>query len=281
MSADAYSDKTSITTSDLTHRLFRKFGTNEDATTQKYIVATQVRPNATHGDSTADAVIIGNWPSVGYEIQGFEIKISRADWLNEVKNPEKCDPTKRYCDRWWLLISSEKYVKEGELPEDWGLMVAHGTGIKIVKQAPKLTPEPIKPQFITGLMRANKRESISLDLHAQYLNDQKRALETVLRKEYKGLLEFAKVIHEAFGIELKQEKQWVRDDLRPGGGYEKYWLAKIRSEWSQYTPEQLKAIIEAAVSGDMDKSQIELRKAYETAKEAMDLLDKYKDKARW
>lgn len=273
--------KVAIGTSDLTHRLLRKYGTTEDSITEKYIVATQVRPNATHGDSTADAVIIGNWPSVGYEIQGFEIKVSRTDWLNEVKAPNKCLPTKRYCNKWWLLIASEGMLKPGELPEDWGLMVAHGNGLRIVKEAPALEPEPITPQFITGLMRANKREHISLDLHAQYLQDHKRRTEVDLRKEYKGLLEFAKVIHEAFGIELKQDKKWVRDDEHPNGAEVKYWLAKIRSKWHTYEPGQLKAIIEAAVSGDMDKSQIQLREAYEAAEKAMDLLAPYKDKVKW
>lgn len=281
MSADALQTKVAISTSDLTHRLLRKYGTTEESITEKYIVATQVRPNATYGDSTADAVIIGNWPSSGYEIQGFEIKTSRTDWLNEVKTPSKADPTKKYCHRWWLLISSETYVKDGELPDDWGLMVAHGTGIRIVVQAPTLEPVPPSVQFITGLMRANKRAYISEDLHAQYLQDHRRLIEADLRKEFKGLLEFAKVVHEAFGIEFKADKKWVRDDAHPSGAYVKEWTAKIRSKWHTYDPQQLKAIIESAISGDMDKSQIQMREAYEAAEKAMELLAPYKDKSRW
>lgn len=272
----------SITTSDLTHRLLRKYGTTEEATNQKYIVATQVRPNATYGDSTADAVIIGNWPSVGYEIQGFEIKVSRTDWLNEIKQPNKADPTKRYCHKWWLLIASESMVKDGELPDDWGLMVAHGTGIRIVKPAPDLDPEPPSVQFVTGLMRANKRAHIPEDIHAQYIQDSRRDIEAKLKKEYAGLKEFAKVIHEAFGIEFKQEERWVSDSTKVRGGeYEKKWTAKIRNKWHTYDADQLKGIIEAAVSGDMDKSQIQLREAYDAAEKAMELLAPYKDKTRW
>jgi hypothetical protein len=273
--------KETITTSDLTHRLFSKFGTDDDATNAKYIVATQVRPNATHGDSTADAVIIGNWPSIGYEIQGFEIKISRTDWLNEVKKPNKCDATKKYCDRWWLLIAAESMVKPGELPDDWGLMVAHGRGIRIVKEAPKLEPSEISVQFVTGLMRANKRAHIAEDLHKQYLADNKRALEVTLRKEYKGLLEFAKVVHEAFGIEFKLNKEWTRDLNNGRGGYENKWVAKIRNKWHEYTPEQLKGIIEAAVSGDIDKSQVHLHRAYDEATKVIEMLEKYKGKSIW
>ena len=263
----------SITTSDLTHRLFRKFDTNEDAITNKYIVATQVRPLGSHGDTTADAVIVGNWPSAGYEIQGFEIKVSRSDWLNEVKHPTKNDMTKQFCDRWWLLIASETMLKEGELPDDWGLMVAHGKGIRIVKEAPKLDAKPADARFISGLMRANKRECITDDLHRQYLNDQKREVEALYKKENDDLREFVKFINEAFGIQLKQNKQWdykTRKDI-------KYWVAKRRGHYREYKAEELKLLLESLVSGDMHKAKNDLRNALMDVEEAAAILKKYKD----
>ncbi len=260
-----------MNTSELTHLLLKKFGTSEEAITSKYIVATQVRPNATHGDSTADAVIIGNWPSVGYEVQGFEIKVSRADWLNEVKEPLKSQPTKQFCDRWWLLIASETFVKEGELPEDWGIMAPKGSGLKVIKEAPKLEPKPMTARFVTGLMRANKRNHISEDLHAQYIQDNNRKIETALKKEFAGLREFAKFIHEAFGIEMKKEEKWDRIT----GGYEKIWTAKVRSGWRSYTSEELKAMIEIVLSGDFDEVNYKLRQALVDAQKAVETLSKY------
>lgn len=271
------SPKPSVTTSELTHRLFKKFDTSEDATTQPYIVATQVRPRATHGDSTADAVVIGNWPSKGYEVQGFEIKISRSDWLNEVKAPTKCEPTKKYCDRWWLLIASETFVKPGELPEDWGMMVPHGTGLRVVKDAPKLSPQPLTPQFMTGLMRANKRAHISEDLHNQYIQDNNRKIEARLKAEFAELKEFVKFIKEAFGIELEQDKSWSREHQ----AYVKHWTAKVRSKYNHYDAEELKQLIELAISGDLEQIRKDMRKAFDDIKDATAILDRYKGVEKW
>lgn len=270
-----------LTTSELTHRLYSKFDTSEDAITNPYIVATQVRPNPRDGDSTADAVIIGNWPSKGHEIQGFEIKVSRADWLNEVKSPNKCEPTKKYCDRWWLLISSETFVKDGELPGDWGMMVAHSKGLKIVKDAPKLGPVPPTPQFITGLMRANKRTHISEDLHNQYIQDNNRRIEAKLKAEYAELKQFVKFIHDAFGIKLKQDKRWVRNDKYPNGADIKEWTAQVRSKYNNYTAQELKELIEAAVSGDLEQIKKELKQAYDEIQQASEILEKYKAVVKW
>lgn len=266
-----------MTTSELTHRLFRKYGTSENATNEKYIVATQVRSMGSHIDRTADAVIVGNWPSAGYEIQGFEIKVSRADWLNEVRSPGKCDAVKKYCDRWWLLISSTAFVKEGELPDDWGLMIPSGSGLRIVKDAPKLDPVFPTVPFITGLMRANKRAHIPEDLHSQYIQDEKRKIESKLKKEYDDLKQFVKFIKEAFGIELAQDKRWSSAEM----GYEKYWVAKVRNKWSTYSPEELKTLIEASLSGDLQDIEYRLGQAQDDAERALESLSKYKSKKPW
>ena len=47
--------------------------------------------NATGSAATrsADAIAMGLWPSRGLYLQGFEIKVSRSDWLSELKNPAK------------------------------------------------------------------------------------------------------------------------------------------------------------------------------------------------
>jgi hypothetical protein len=211
-------------------------------------------------------------------LQGFEIKVSRADWINELKDPRKSEATKRYCNRWWLLIASETFVRASELPDDWGLMVAHGTGLRTIKEAPRLEPDAPSVQFITGLMRANKRSHISEDLHAQYIQDNNRRIEAALRKEFADLKQFADFIHEAFGIDLVQDKRWTRDDARPGGGYEKIWVAKLRSKWYTYTSQQLKEMIEVVLSGDFDKVHRELHDAFENAQSALEILDKYKNR---
>lgn len=89
----------------------------------RWIVAEKVRNGAGFAATrTADAIAIDTWPSKGLEIHGFEVKCSRSDWLTELKCPEKSEPFRRFCDRWWLVAASRDIVKPRELPDGWGLM---------------------------------------------------------------------------------------------------------------------------------------------------------------
>lgn len=75
------------------------------------------------GDGTAsryaDALVVGLWRSHGFQIEGFEFKTSRADWLRELKNPAKSDPIFKFCDRFWLVTVGQ-IAELGEIPPDWG-----------------------------------------------------------------------------------------------------------------------------------------------------------------
>ena len=46
----------------------------------------------------------------------------RSDWLRELRDPAKAEEFRRYCDRWWLVVSDCAIVKPGELPTGWGLL---------------------------------------------------------------------------------------------------------------------------------------------------------------
>lgn len=122
---------------------------------RRYVYAAQVRSHAGFDAArTADAVAMDLWPSKGLVLHGHEIKISRSDWLHELRQPEKWLPVGRYCTRWWLVVPTADIVRPGELPDTWGLMVVGPTGAQVVKQAPRLTPEPLKRTFVAALLRA-------------------------------------------------------------------------------------------------------------------------------
>lgn len=91
---------------------------------------------------TIDAMALSLWPSRGHELHGFEVKVSRSDWLRELADPAKADGFIARCDRWWL-VAAEGVAKPGEMPEGWGLLVAQGNKLRAAVQAPKLprTPE--------------------------------------------------------------------------------------------------------------------------------------------
>jgi len=105
----------------------------------------------------ADAVAMGIWPSRGLELVGFEVKVSRSDFLRELKQPEKDDAVGRYCDRWWIAAGDPDIVKESELPPAWGLMVpvktSSGVTMKIVHDAPKRKAKPIDRNLLAAILR--------------------------------------------------------------------------------------------------------------------------------
>ncbi|KVS52213.1 hypothetical protein WK39_26505 [Burkholderia cepacia] len=101
----------------------------------------------------ADAVAMNLWPSRGLAIHGMEVKVSRSDWLRELKDPSKSAPVQRYCDYWWI-VTPAGVLKDGELPPTWGhYEVKPGGTLRELVAAPKLESEPVTRQFAAALMR--------------------------------------------------------------------------------------------------------------------------------
>lgn len=57
-------------------------------------------------------------------IHGFEVKVSRADWLSEYKQKgKKSELWMNRTTHFWLVIPDKNIIKMEELPETWGLLV--------------------------------------------------------------------------------------------------------------------------------------------------------------
>lgn len=69
----------------------------------------------------ADALFIGMTNQSGRRLDGYEIKISRGDWLRELRSPTKADAWADECQS-WTIVAEEGVVKEEELPEGFGLL---------------------------------------------------------------------------------------------------------------------------------------------------------------
>lgn len=104
---------------------------------------------------TADALAMSLYPSRGLDLMGFEIKVSRPDWLREKKEPAKAEEIARFCDRWWLVVGDESIVAPAELPPTWGLLVPKkGGGLLQKVEAPKLDAAPMSREFMAAIMRS-------------------------------------------------------------------------------------------------------------------------------
>lgn len=121
----------------------------------EWVFMEEVRDAAGFESSrSADGIAMSMWPSRGLEINGFEIKASRSDWLRELKNPAKAEAIAAYCDRWWI-VALKDLVKIEELPAGWGLMELQANGsLKEVKTAPaRENVKPITRTFMAAMMR--------------------------------------------------------------------------------------------------------------------------------
>lgn len=104
---------------------------------------------------TADALAMCLWPSRGIALHGIEIKVSRSDWLAELKNPAKAEDFFNVCDRWWVAAPKpvcDDIVKKGELPSTWGLLKCEDK-VKVVTPAPPLKPKPMDNLMLAAIMR--------------------------------------------------------------------------------------------------------------------------------
>ncbi|WP_233424663.1 hypothetical protein [Mycolicibacter heraklionensis] len=70
-----------------------------------------------------DAIYVGFTSTSGRILVGHELKVSRADWLNELRKPGKADRWADQCHQWYLVVNDPTIVQDGELPAGWGLMV--------------------------------------------------------------------------------------------------------------------------------------------------------------
>ena len=152
--------------------LVRERYTKDPGNGPRYVVAEHVRNETGFGSfdldharatgksttlRTADALAIDLWPSSGNVVHGFEVKVSRADWLAELRDPSKAEAFRRFCHHWWLVVPDASIVRD-DLPEGWGLLVAGKNGrLRAKVSAPRLTPEPMPAGLVASLARAVAR----------------------------------------------------------------------------------------------------------------------------
>lgn len=100
---------------------------------------------------TIDGVAMGLWPSRGLDLHGFEVKVSRGDWLRELKKPEKADGWR--FDYFWIVAPVD-VVKLSELPKLWGLLELKANGkLYVTKEAVDMKPKDVTRPMLAAMMR--------------------------------------------------------------------------------------------------------------------------------
>jgi hypothetical protein len=144
-----------MTEASVTDALHARYSQVHGGNGRRYAVAAGVRSHAGFdARRTCDYVAMDLWPSKGLALHGHEIKISRSDWLRELAEPEKAAEFIPYMTYWWAVASGPRIVRDGELPDGWGLMVVRGGLVTVATAAPKRDAKPMERTRIAALLRA-------------------------------------------------------------------------------------------------------------------------------
>jgi hypothetical protein len=142
---------------------------------------------------TADAVAFSLWPSRGLYLHGFEIKVHRGDWLNEMRNPAKAEEHAQFC-QYWSLVVAEGIADPIEVPLGWGLIIASNDGLTEVRKAPHRDAAPLTLPFIAAMFR-NLNESIAFlkpsYLHVDDIDDRVKAEAEAIAAKKRDANDFA------------------------------------------------------------------------------------------
>ncbi|MFF2054133.1 hypothetical protein ACFVU2_21180 [Leifsonia sp. NPDC058194] len=142
----------------------RRPGTYADRWVRAEHVRARLDGYASGPQRIADFIAADKYAST-LALHGHEVKVSRSDWLTELRDPTKAEAFKRYMHHWWLVVPRRDIVKPDELPEGWGLMVKSGKGLRAAVKAPRLNPEPLPVELTITLMSAAAKTAHREPLH--------------------------------------------------------------------------------------------------------------------
>lgn len=149
---------------DLLHERFGFISHNGGVPKPRYVCAEHVRARSGFDTRTLDFVAIDTWASGKLATHGVEVKVSRSDWLRELKDPSKSAPFLKWTTHFWLAVPDLSVARADELPEGWGLLVRRpycGYWRLIAKaKPPRQMVEPIPPETLASLLYAVQKTAV-------------------------------------------------------------------------------------------------------------------------
>jgi len=146
---------------------------------RQFVVAEHVptTPGAWGGDRIADAIVLDTWAAPYADlteaekearrwgerqsVHGFEVKVSRSDWLTELRDPSKAEAWAKFCHYFWL-VASDKAIVHDDLPDGWGLLVPHGASLRAVRKPMRRNPEAMPLAMVVSVARAVQKTEVAM-----------------------------------------------------------------------------------------------------------------------
>lgn len=162
----------------------------------------------TLGRRRADFVAANLWESRGRKVIAVEMKISRSDWLRELKDPAKQERIFTQCDLMYLAVTDASIVQPGELPDGWGLLVQQKSRL-VEKVRPKVVKGAPTREFWTRLLQREQQTRAAAVRAEAYRLTKERAesLEDVELKKARREAESFKGAYEAISQQLEHVRR--------------------------------------------------------------------------
>lgn len=210
-----------------------------------FIFLEQVASNNGFVRRYADAIILNVWQS-RFQIIGIEVKVSRSDWLSELKKPDKADVIYQYCD-FWYIATPEGIIREGELPPTWGHLECKDKVYERVKSE-RNKHRTLDDVFVTCLLRRFMEQ-------ATPEADLERKLKAAENLGFQSGKESAQFEHKYQLQELERLKKFIHDFQNASG-------VDLREGW--HNAEQIGHAVQMVLNGKHMKVRSWLMQARET-----------------
>lgn len=156
-------------TQGLRRLLAEKHDVNEVGMGQEWSLFYELRSGAGFGNSVSyvDAFALNLWPSKKHWRVAYELKASRADFLRELKKPEKRSWAMEISNEFWY-VCYPGVAKPEEIPQGCGLLLANKDLTKLQRSvvAPQRTARELTLSEVSAIARRSAQETTALFRYA-------------------------------------------------------------------------------------------------------------------
>lgn len=202
---------------------------------ESWAVFFELRNGTGYGrtDRYLDAFAMNLWESKKFWRVAYEFKVSRTDFLAELKKPEKRS--------WGMSISNEFYfvtppevIKPTEVPEGCGLMVVHGQKLKRVVVAKQREAADFTMSEMAAIARQvqNQFDYSAFKVRYNGCELDEEALDMLVQQRLDDeiqsrIVQWAKTKIEGKMQSLTNALTWTREELIKAGLQPMPWLEEI------------------------------------------------------
>lgn len=207
---------TARTVKDALHRKYRGALLNGE----QWVCIEEARSGAGFDGNTrqCDFLAVNTFKGRGLHLIGHEVKVSLADWKQELAQPEKAEAFARFCRQWYVVVPSDLASKiKDDVPPTWGLMSLSPKGaLREVVKAPARQPDAVDSWWWIGWLaqidrqhkravEATVRERVAMERETMrgQVEQQVAARMDASRRSTETLRENAAKVREATGLDIQ------------------------------------------------------------------------------